>query len=187
MRQLLIALALTFNAAVAADDAALINEASFPAQWREGSQIMPRQGQIVLTYLWADIYAAALFTQPGIQPQQAFDEQRELRLELFYLRDLEHSDITRASATILKRQQPAATLARLDAPLKQLQTSFGDIKRGDRYALDYNPQRGLKLERNGQVIFTSQNHQLAKIYLGIWLAPEGLPDPLRLSLLAQRP
>ena len=92
-----------------------------------------------------------------------------------------------ARATILKRQQPAATLARLDAPLKQLQTSFGDIKRCDRYALDYNPQRGLKLERNGQVIFTSQNHQLAKIYLGIWLAPEGLPDPLRLSLLAQRP
>ena len=148
---------------------------------------MERKGQIVLTYLWADIYAAALFTPPDISPQQAFDEQRDLRLELYYLRDLKHSDITRASATILKRQHPATTLASLDAPLKKLQSSFGDIKRGDRYALDYNPRRGLKLERNGQIIFTSQNHQLAKIYLGIWLAPEGLPDTLRLDLLAQRP
>ena len=187
MRQLLIVLLLLYSTTSLADESARLKEANFPAQWRAGTQLMERKGQIVLTYLWADIYAAALFTQPGIQPQQAFDEQRELRLELFYLRDLEHSDITRASATILKRQQPAATLARLDAPLKQLQTSFGDIKRGDRYALDYNPQRGLKLERNGQVIFTSQNHQLAKIYLGIWLAPEGLPDTLRLDLLAQRP
>lgn len=187
MRQMLIVLLLLYSTTSLADESARLKEANFPPQWRDGNQVMARKGQIVLTYLWADIYAAALFTQPDINPQQAFDEQHDLRLELFYLHDLKHSDITRASATILKRQQPAAILDRLDAPLKQLQASFGDIKRGDRYALDYNPQRGLKLERNGQVIFTSQNHQLAKIYLGIWLAPEGLPDTLRLNLLAQRP
>lgn len=187
MRQLLIVLVLLYSATSLADDSAQLKEANFDAQVRAGAQPMERKGQIVLTYLWADIYAAALYTRPGTNPQQAFDEQRELRLELFYLRDLKHSDITNACATILKRQQPATTLAKLDAPLKELQASFGDIKRGDRYALDYNPQRGLNLERNGTVIFTSQNHQLAKTYLGIWLAPEGLPDKLRLDLLAQRP
>ena len=187
MRQLLIVLLLLYSAASLADEAARLKEANFPALTQVGTTPMERKGQIVLTYLWADIYAAALFTQPGIEPQQAFDEQRDLRLELFYLRDLDHADITRASSTILKRQHPAATLARLDAPLKQLQASFGDIKRGDRYALDYNPQRGLNLERNGRVIFTSTNHQLAKVYLGIWLGPGGLPDKLRQNLLAQRP
>ena len=187
MRQMLIVLLLLYSTTSLADESARLKEANFLPQWRDGNQVMERKGQIVLTYLWADIYAAALFTQAGIKPQQAFDEQRDLRLELFYLRDLDHADITRASATILKRQQSADTLARLDAPLKQLQASFGDIKRGDRYALDYNPQRGLNLERNGRIIFNSTNHQLAKVYLGIWLAPEGLPDKLRLNLLAQRP
>ena len=187
MRQMLIVLLLMYSATGQAAGPGPIKEANFPSQWREGSYVMERKGQIVLTYLWADIYAAALFTQPDVSPQQAFNEQRDLRLELFYLRDLDHGDITKASDTILKRQQPATTLASLDAPLKKLQSSFGDIKRGDRYALDYNPRRGLNIERNGTVIFNSQNHELARVYLGIWLAPEGLPEKLRLVLLAQQP
>ena len=93
-----------------------------------------------------------------------------------------------AMGTVLIACVPGyATLASLDAGLKKLQASFGNIKRGDRYALDYNPRRGLNVERNGAVIFNSQNHELAKAYLGIWLAPEGLPDNLRLALLAQQP
>ena len=187
MRQLLIVLLLCCSAGALADEPARLKEANFPAQWQDGSHVMERRGQIVLTYLWADIYAAALFTRPGLSPQQAFNEQRDLRLELFYLRDLDHKDVTRASATILKRQQPAATLARLEKPLKQLQASFGDITRGDRYALDYDPQRGLNLECNGKVIFNSQDPELAKAYLGIWLSPDGLPEKLRQSLLAQTP
>ena len=187
MRQMLIVLLLMYSASSLADQAERLKEANFPTQWRDDSQVMERKGQIVLTYLWADIYAAALFTKPDTSPQQAFNEQRDLRLELFYLRDLDHRDITQASSTILERQHPAATLASLDAGLKKLQASFGNIKRGDRYALDYNPRRGLNVERNGAVIFNSQNHELAKAYLGIWLAPEGLPDNLRLALLAQQP
>ncbi|WP_321836692.1 MULTISPECIES: chalcone isomerase family protein [Pseudomonas] len=187
MRQMLIVLLLIYSTTGVAAEPARLKEANFPDHWTDGSQVMERKGQIVLTYLWADIYAAALFTQPGITPQQAFNEQLDLRIELFYLRDLDHGDITKASATILKRQQSAAILASLDGPLKKLQASFGDIKRGDRYALDYDPQRGLNIERNGAVIFNSQNQELAKIYLGIWLAPEGLPENLRLNLLAQSP
>ena len=125
MRKLLIVLLLLYSAASPADEAARLKEANFPALAQADTTPMERKGQIVLTYLWADIYAAALFTPPGISPEQAFNEQRDLRLELFYLRDLDHSDITQASATILKRQHPATTLASLDAPLKKLQASFG--------------------------------------------------------------
>ena len=187
MRQLLIVLLLACSATAAADDAAQIKDAAFPTQWRDGSVVLPRQGQVVLTYLWADIYAAALYTAPGVTPQQAFDQQRDLRLELFYLRDLKHSDITKASATILERQHPPTVLTPLKPELKKLQDSFGDIKRGDRFALNFSPQRGLNLERNGSVIFTSQNPALAKTYLGIWLAPDGLPENLRKTLMKLAP
>ena len=187
MRQMLIVLLLLYSTTSLADESARLKEANFPPQWRDGNQVMARKGQIVLTYLWADIYAAALFTPPGISPEQAFNEQRDLRLELFYLRDLDHSDIAQASATILKRQQSAATLSAIDGPLKKLQASFSDIKRGDRYALDYDPARGLNLERNGKVLFNSPDPELAKAYLGIWLAPDGLPEKLRQTLMAQTP
>ncbi|MEB0150781.1 hypothetical protein QN398_25125, partial [Pseudomonas sp. CCC2.2] len=92
MRQIVIVLMLVYSATSLADEAALFKEANFPAKWNEGSQVMPRKSQIVLKYLWADIYVAALFTPPDVSPQVAFNEQRDLRLELFYLRDLDHSD-----------------------------------------------------------------------------------------------
>ncbi|GLX88393.1 hypothetical protein Pfra02_09620 [Pseudomonas fragi] len=187
MRRTVIALLLMYSTASLADENLPIKTASFPVEWQDGAQTLQRKGQIVLTYLWADIYAAALFTPPHISAQQAFDQQRDLRLELFYLRDLAHSDITQASAAILKRQQSAATLSAIDGPLKKLQASFSDIKRGDRYALDYDPARGLNLERNGKVIFNSPDPELAKVYLGIWLAPDGLPEKLRQTLMAQTP
>ncbi|OZY37940.1 hypothetical protein CJF35_06100 [Pseudomonas lundensis] len=187
MRHLLIALLLMNSLSCLADEAKPIKEANFPTQLKDGSQTLQRKGQIVLTYLWADVYAAALFAPANISPRDAFEQLRDLRLELFYLRDLDHSDITTASATILKRQHSPATLRTLEAGLKKLQGSFANIQRGDRYALDYDPARGLNLERNGQVIFTSTDKALAKAYLGIWLAPEGLPEPLRQTLLAQTP
>ena len=137
MRHLLIALLLMNSLSCLADEAKPIKEANFPTQLKDGSQTLQRKGQIVLTYLWADVYAAALFAPANVSPRDAFEQLRDLR--------------------------------------------------GDRYALDYDPARGLNLERNGQVIFTSTDKALAKAYLGIWLAPEGLPEPLRQTLLAQTP
>ncbi|NMY39078.1 MULTISPECIES: chalcone isomerase family protein [unclassified Pseudomonas] len=187
MRPLLIALLLMNSINCLADETKPIKEANFPTQLQDGSQTLQRKGQIVLTYLWADIYAATLFTPANLSPQRAYEQLRDVRLELFYLRDLDHSDITTASAAILKRQHSPATLSALDPGLKKLQGSFANIQRGDRYALDYDPVRGLNLERNGQVIFNTKDRALAKAYLGIWLAPEGLPETLRQTLLAQTP
>ena len=43
-----------------------------------------------------------------------------------------------------------------------------------------------RIERNGSEVFRSSNSELARAYLGIWLAPEGLSDSLREQLLADR-
>ena len=67
--------------------------------------------------------------------------------------------------------------------LDRLHASFRDIRSGDRYALDFRPGRGLNLEINDKVVFSSRDDQLAKAYLGIWMAPKGLSDSLRNSLL----
>ena len=70
--------------------------------------------------------------------------------------------------------------------LDRLHASFVDIRPGDRYGLDYSQATGLRLQRNGEVIFRSQDARLAQLYFGIWLAPEGLSDELRDALLAER-
>ena len=179
MRHVVFCLLLMLSATVHASEADRLKQADFPAQSHE----LAVKNQAVLVYLWADVYAAALYAQANLGAKQAWDQQKDLRLALYYFRDIDRSDVIKAATTALERQQTAATLARLKPELDQLHARFRDIRTGDRYALDFRPGRGLNLEINDQVVFSSRSDELARAYLGIWLAPKGLSDSLRNTLL----
>ena len=179
MRHVVFCLLLMLSATVQASEADRLKQADFPAQFHE----LAVKNQAVLVYLWADVYAAALYAPANLSTRQAWDQLKDLRLALYYFRDIDRSDVIKAATTALERQQTAATLARLKPELDQLHARFRDIRSGDRYALDFRPGRGLNLEINDQVVFSSRNDELARAYLGIWLAPKGLSDSLRNSLL----
>ncbi|MEB0040911.1 MULTISPECIES: chalcone isomerase family protein [unclassified Pseudomonas] len=183
MRYLLLCLLLLLSPIVSADSADRLKEAAFPSQLSDKTPALALKGQGVLTYLWADVYAAALFNEPSLSAQQAFSEQRAQCLELYYFRDIDRSDVIKAADATLARQQDEATLARLKPELDQLHASFHNIQRGDRYLLSFLPQHGLSLERNGQVIFKSANPELSRVYFGLWLGPDGLSKSLRKALL----
>ncbi|SDR37617.1 Chalcone isomerase-like [Pseudomonas grimontii] len=176
MRHVVLCLLLMFSIPTFANEADRLTQANFPAQ----SQQLALKNQAVLTYLWADVYAAALYAPADLGAKQAWDQQKALRLVLYYFRDIDRSDVIKAANTTLERQQASA---RLKPELDQLHASFRNIRSGDRYALDFHPGRGLNLEINDQVVFSSRNDALARAYLGIWLAPKGLSDELRGKLL----
>ncbi len=167
-----------------ADSSERLREANFPAQTQLEHVRLTLKNQSVLTYLWADVYAAALYTAPQTSASQILDDSRSKRLELYYFRAIEREDVIEAAWASLKRQQDEPALAQLRNELDALHASFRDIRPGDRYALNYNDRSGLTLERNGKITFTSRNPELAKAYLGIWLAPKGLSESLRRHLLA---
>lgn len=174
------ALLLTLALPVLADER--LSQADFPTSHQQ----LERKNQAVLTYLWADVYAAAYYTAPGIEPLQAYRREADQRLELYYYRSIDRSDVIEAAWTTLERQLDGAALAALRPDLDALHATFRDIRAGDRYALNYAPPTGLSLERNGETLFRSDDPALARAYLGIWLAPGGLSDALREKLLAQR-
>ncbi|MDB6141640.1 MAG: hypothetical protein JWP80_684 [Pseudomonas sp.] len=183
MRYLLICFVLLFSSITSASPMERLKEAGFPTRLSDRSPVLERKGQGVLTYLWADVYAAALFNEPTISPEKAFEQQRAQCLELYYFRDIDRADVIKAANATLERQQSKATLARLQQELDQLHASFRDIQRGDRYLLSFQPQQGMSLERNGQVIFSSADPELARVYFSLWLAPDGLSKALRETLL----
>jgi len=176
MRHAVICLWLMFSVPAFANEVDRLTQANFPAQ----SQQLALKNQALLTYLWADVYAAALYAPTEISAKQSWDRQKDLRLVLYYFRDIDRNDVIKAANTTLERQQ---TSARLKPELAQLHGRFRNIRSGDRYALDFRPGRGLNLEINGQVVFSSRDEELARAYLGLWLAPKGLSDSLRNELL----
>ncbi|MGG5242367.1 chalcone isomerase family protein [Pseudomonas lurida] len=176
MRHIVFCLLLMLSITAHANEADRLKQANFPAQ----SQSLVLKNQAVLTYLWADVYAAALYAPSDLSAKQAWDQQKALHLVLYYFRDIDRNDVIKAATTTLERQQASA---RLKPEIEKLHASFRTIRSGDRYALDFRPGRGLNLEVNGQVAFSSRDDELAKAYLGIWLAPNGLSDSLRSKLL----
>ena len=179
MRHVLICLLLMLTVPAQANEADRLTLANFPAH----SPTLVLKNQTVLTYLWADVYAAALYAPANASAKQAWDQQQDLRLALYYFRDIDRNDVIKAATTTLTRQQPPDALARLKPEVDKLHGTCRDIRNGDRYALELHRGRGLSLEINGQVVFSSRNDELAKAYLGIWLAPNGLSDSVRNTLL----
>ncbi len=168
---------------VMASEAELLKQAAFPASLTGQTPVLERKNQAILTYLWADVYAAAFYAEPSVSAKQAVSSQSPQRLELFYFRDIDRSDVIKAANTALERQQPKETLSRLRPELDRLHNSFQDIKPGDRYDLSWDRKDGMNLTRNGKVIFASPDAELAKVYFAIWLAPDGLSSDLRDKLL----
>ena len=161
-----------------------LREADFAPRFELNQQALERKNQSVLTYLWADVYAAAFYAPHQTSPDQAVARPLSQRLELYYFREIDRSDVIEAAWSTLNRQHDAATLAPLRDELDALHASFRDIRPGDRYALNFSKDSGLSLERNGEIAFTSSDPRLARVYLGIWLAPNGLSEQLRTRLLA---
>jgi hypothetical protein len=157
-----------------------LQEAAFPNEQHQ----LQRKNQTVLDYLWVDVYAAAFYTEPQVSPSQAVQQMSKQRLELYYLRNIDRSDVIKAAWTTLERQHPANELQALRAEIEPLQAKFNDIQAGDRYALNYSPEGGLVLELNGKQVYQNSSPELARAYLGIWLAKDGLSDKLREQLLA---
>ena len=188
MRYLLaLALLLTSSGSLLASSSEpILDQAAFSNTYELANTALERKNQALLTYLWADVYAAAFYAAAGVKPDQAVSQPATQRLELYYYRNIDKADVVKAAWVTLERQHPAAQLAKLKAELDALHATFRDIRPGDRYALNYSAQQGLSLERNGSEVFRSDNNELARAYLGIWLAPEGLSDKLREQLLADR-
>lgn len=185
----LLALTLLFASSsnlLANTDNPILDQAAFSSTYELADTALERKNQALLTYLWADVYAAAFYTAAGINPSQAVSRPTTQRLELYYYRDIAKEDVIKAAWATLERQHDAAQLAKLKPELDALHATFRDIRPGDRYALNYSLQQGLTLERNGSEVFRSGDTELARAYLGIWLAPEGLSDTLREQLLADR-
>ncbi|WP_455884498.1 chalcone isomerase family protein [Pseudomonas spelaei] len=176
MRQLFVCLMLMLSITAQANEADRLKQADFPARFES----LALKNQAVLNYLWTDVYAAGLYAPQEASARQAWAQQQDLRLVLYYFRDIDRKDVIKAATVTLERQQASA---RLKPELDQLHARFRNIRSGDRYALDFRPGRGLNLEINGQVVFSSPDVELAKAYMGIWLAPKGLSDSLRGQLL----
>lgn len=183
-RRLLLLLCLAIPMAVFASDKRL-SEAGFPDRLEVGDQELVLRNASLLEYLFVDVYSAALLTLPAQPLETSIAAGKPLHLELYYYRDIDREDVIKAAWIALERQYDEQALAALRPDIERLHAAFTDIRAGDRYALTLDANHSLGLKHNGVEAFRSDDSELARTYVGIWLKENGLSDDLRRKLTAE--
>lgn len=135
---------------------------------------------------WAmlfDVYAGAFYL-PGGVPGRAWSNDVPKRLELSYFRALEAKGFADASDQLLR---DTLEPAEYQALAKRLQTFYGffqDVKPGDRYSINYIPEKGTELRLNERPLGSVPGADFAAAYFGIWLGAEPISKGFRDRLLA---
>ena len=153
-----------------------------PQEWRATLPIATLSGQAKMTFLGFEVYQATLWVSPGFV-DTAYD-QSAFALELAYLRDFKGAAIARRSIAEMRRQalMGAEQEARWEAQMLAL---FPDVKAGDRIIGVHQPGSGAVFYCNGRLLGDIRNPAFAKLFFGIWLAPQTSAPLLRQALLTQ--
>ncbi len=142
-------------------------------------------GQAQLRFLGLHIYTLSLWTRPDFNPSQAL--AHELALELHYHRSLKGALIAERSLAEMRRQ-PGFDDGRAGAWQAAMTRLFPDVQADDRLFGFYQPQvtpdhATASFGFNGQLRGDVHDPLFARLFFGIWLAPETSEPQMRRRLL----
>lgn len=120
------------------------------------------------------IYSLAFYTRAEQQPKGMSGPTH--CLIAVYHRALTRELLAEAANRILQRQHPPEVIQRHRESLEQLHEAYVDIHPGDRYRLCHIAGTGLSLSHNQGTPLILGNEDFARLYLGIWLGPDGILD-----------
>ncbi len=156
-----------------------------PAVPPEVAQALPGarlQGQGSLRYFGFLVYDARLWS--AAPPVGADWAAVPFALELQYARSLSGKKIAERSLSEMQRQGP---IAPADAArwLADLQRLVPDVREGERITGLNLPGRGARFYVDGQAVGEVDEPAFARLFFGIWLAPQTSEPGLRQSLLGR--
>lgn len=155
-----------------------------PAEVRDAVPQAQLVGSGRLTVWGFDAYDAALWAPPGFQ--SAPYAGQTFALELVYLRDFTGEAIADRSIREMRRIGSVSE-AQAAEWLRAMRSAFPDIRRGDRISGVNLPGGLVRFFTNGRLTGELRDETFARLFFGIWLAPQTSEPGLRRALLASVP
>ena len=138
-------------------------------------------GEGRLTYLFWDVYDAALFA-----PQGTWQGEQPYALKLSYLMDIEGYKIADRSAEEM-RNQKLANEVELATWHNQMKRIFPDVTEGTTITGVYTQNGDSVFYKNGSEIGRIQDRNFSEAFFGIWLNKQTSSPDLRRKLLGNAP
>ena len=140
------------------------------------------QGAATMRYFGLRIYEARLWAREAAVDAKNW-AATPLALELTYARSLSGREIARRSLVEMRRQGEIAP-ANADKWLSEMEAAFPDVKEGDRISgVVAEPGAAIQFFINGKPGRKVADAAFARLFIGIWLAPQTSEPALRKALL----
>lgn len=153
----------------------------------DGGAELLLNGAGLRTRLMFRVYAGALYLPKKSTASGAIiSDSGAKRVMMHMLRDVPADQFADALEDGLKNNNPAETLAKLDAQVKQLRAVFDAVKvakSGDVILIDYLPGSGTRVTINGAVTTTIAGEEFNRALLGIWLGDRPADQDLKKGML----
>lgn len=137
-------------------------------------------GSGVLRFFGLRVYEARLWAAPGFQPERY--AQQPFGLELAYDRKLEGEAIAERSIAEMRRVGPFSE-SQANQWLALMKQAFPDVAAQDRLLGLNDGQGDVRFFHNGQPTAQTRDAEYARLFFGIWLAPQTSAPALRDALL----
>ncbi|MEY4767310.1 MAG: hypothetical protein RI907_3983 [Pseudomonadota bacterium] len=151
-----------------------------PAEVRQAWPAARLVGQGTMRYFGLRIYDARLWAPEAVAAERY--AQQPLALELVYARSLWGSAIAERSITEMRRQ-PGFDDTQAPRWLAAMKLAFPDVQAGERLVGLHDGQGRVRFWHNGRLTQQLDDRAYARLFFGIWLAPQTSAAELRASLL----
>ncbi len=154
----------------------------FPAKAELGGCSLPLRSAGKKDFWKFSLYDAGLYLQEGVSKQDVLTDIPKV-LVLRYRRSIPAKKIIEAADHKLA-QNPDIDLAAIRERVNYLHSLYRSVKKGDEYALVYDPVRGIQLYFNGiKQGEPIAGYDFAEAYFGVWLSKHVVCRKLRGELL----
>lgn len=126
------------------------------------------------------IYDIRLWSRQAISAQNW--SALPLRLELLYARSLSGREIAKRSLAEMRRQAEIPE-AQARQWLAEMEAAFPDVSAGQRLSGQFVPGQGMQFFVNDKPGLRIADPEFARLFVGIWLAPQTSEPELRRRLL----
>lgn len=142
---------------------------------------LPLRGISLFEYWSFDVYTGAFFAPSA----DAAVAPVHKKLVLHYHRSIEKEDFIKSTRSLMKKN-PAVVLEQIEAECEQLFKLFKSVKAGDRYSIEYEPEKGTTLSLNDKPLGTIAGEKFQAAMFGIWLSKHSVGGKFTEELLGGR-
>jgi hypothetical protein len=167
-----------FGAAVSAG---CLKEVCFEAAFDVAGEKIPLKGVALHEWAKLDLYVGALYLPETVTTPEAALGNIPKALVLDYQKKVSPSWMNRAARHQIKKS-PHYDERVLGERIEVIARAYQKVRKGDRYALVYEPGTGTTLLRNGEKVTVIPGEDFQRVYFGIWLSDQGLNQAFRNKL-----